>query len=740
MIRDLMKFSTLRSALSLEADAFRSPANYLYFSAPVMLVVLAILVVAFQVNRQLYDQEQVYVGRLAHTASYHTAQLQREHLRLYALIEGTDNTLNETEFQRRRDLIETRIRVMQESLLPGNPSKEVNDLYYQYVTGWWELQPQLTAWQAEPGNRALKAQITAVMEEIELHVNESSILVQQTFEDQITYWAEKSFSLNRLLTVGSAGFAFIIIVVAYTSYLFLRYQAANEQTLRKSEQRLSAILAAIPDAVYRVNGVGILTDIKPPTNEMPSWPKAFFIGKSITDILPADAAKEMKTAIATVLRNGSPLVLELAMPDAKTEERDALYEARLLPSGNDEVQIIVRDITVVKQQEKAALQAQKLESLGVLAGGIAHDFNNLLTGIMAQASLAATKAARGLPVTDNIQKVLLSAERAADLTRQLLAYTGKGKFQVGPLDVNQIIRDTTSLMETALPSHATLQLILQEALPSVHADHTQIQQVVMNLFINAIEALPDGHGAITISTSIEQLPAGLPDAGAAGGRFAGDTLKPGTYVVIKVADTGCGMDQGTLSRIFDPFFTTKAKGHGLGLSATMGVIRTHGGTLQVHSQPGAGTTFTILLPAISEPHSADNEGECPVAPSVDEARKSVLVIDDEADVCGAAKEILEQEGYRVETATAGHDGVAIFRSDYQQFGLLLLDLKMPGMDGHEVYRELQQIQPDLKVVFTSGYSETEVASLTQQSNHISFLPKPYSAESLLRQVGQLLLL
>jgi len=745
-----------------------------------MLTLLALMVVAFQLNRQLYDQEQVDVSRLAHTAHDQTAQLQREHLRLHVLFEGASDQFDADLFQRQLDRVESQLRLVQESLLPSNPSKEINDHYYQYVTGWWELQAQLATWQADRENLAHKAQIRAQMRECEGHLDGITTLVQQSLEERMTYWSDKSRFLNRLLTVGSACFAFIIIVVAYTSYLFLRYQAANEQTLRKSEQRLSAILEAIPDAVYRVNGAGIFTDFKPPANEAVHWFHGRFhgrlIGKSLQDALPPDAAELIKSGIATVLRHGEPLLLELALPDTQSKAL-CLYEARLLPSGKDEIQIITRDITAVKQQEEIALQAQKLESLGVLAGGIAHDFNNLLTGIMAQASLAATKVARGLSVADNIQKVLLSAERAADLTRQLLAYTGKGKFQVGPLDANQVIRDTTALMETALPSHAKLQLILQEKLPAIHADHTQIQQVVMNLFINAIEALPGsqgsayhmvsiapgdfiGHsrqfpknrtrpnqGTITITTSTQQIPNNGPSPSSESllsttidSQFDDDLLPPGEYVVIKVTDTGKGMDQATQSRIFDPFFTTKPKGHGLGLSATIGVIRTHGGSIRVQSRPGVGTTFTIHLPAIATAYTANEDEVPPIARPIDLAQKSVLVIDDEAEVCGAAKEILEHEGYRVETATAGPEGVAIFRTDYQQIGILLLDLKMPGMDGREVYQELQQIQPDLKVVFTSGYSEAEVSPMTEESNHISFLPKPYSAESLIQQVGKLLLL
>ncbi len=705
-----------------------------------MLLVLAILVVAFQINQQLYDQQQIISGRLARTASRQVAQLQREHLRLYAMIEGTRDVVNTTAFQLQLDLVQSRIKIMQNIVFAGNADQEMHELYNTYDEGWRALEPQMIAWQAAPEDPQLRVRVTTEMAGIELEINRLSTLVQLAFEDRMASWANQSKFLNRLLILGAVSFAIIILLVAYASYLFLRNQALSERTLRNSEQRLRAILDAIPDAVYRVNRDGIYTDYKPPVSAGFRLPKETFEGKSIEDVLPAEVANLVQGGIQSVLSSGEQQLLEFMLPDLSTGECH-YFEARLLASGQDEVQIIVRDITTVKQEEEAALQAQKLESLGVLAGGIAHDFNNLLTGMLGQASLAAAKLARNLPASEHIHKVILSAERAADLTRQLLAYTGKGKFQVGPLDFNQLIRDTTGLMDTVLPSNTKLVLTLHDNLPLVQSDRSQIQQVIMNLFINAIEALPDGAGIIEILTDTRQIgEEGFAASFPLNSQASGSELAPGPYVMISVSDNGSGMDQMTLSRIFDPFFSTKPKGHGLGLSATIGIIRTHQGAIIVHSQPGAGTNFTILLPALAAVNLSAEEEAKGMPVSVMDHPKRVLVIDDEANVREVASDILAEQGYIVIPAASGAEGVDLFRANRQEVGVVLLDLKMPGMNGKETFHELQKIQPDLKIIFTSGYSESEVATLTQESERIAFLSKPYNVKALTNQIGQMLAL
>ncbi len=715
--------------------------KFILLIAPLTIALLGTLLLAFQLNRQLSDQQQVIVNRMAHAAVRHTGQLQREHLRFYSLIATTTDTVDEKAFQLQWDLVESRIRVLKNTLDSVTPPPKIEGLYQNYQEQWLVLQPEIEQWKADPSNRTRRQQILTTMADAELYVNLMAAEFQSLFEDRMQSWADKSLFLNRLLTAGSASFVVIILLMTYVIYLFFQNQAVNEKVLRTNEQRLRVILDAIPDAVYRISNTGIYTDYKPAANETHRATADTVYGKHLSDILPAEVAQMLEEGIRSVVITGEDLLLEYPLLDLFTNVIHH-YEARLLPSSNEEVQLIVRDITDVKRQEEAALQAQKLESLGVLAGGIAHDFNNLLTGMLGQASLAAAKLNRGLPALDHIQKVVLSAERAADLTRQLLAYTGKGKFQIDPLDLNQLMRETTALMGTVLPSQVKLVMELQEDLPMVHVDRGQIQQVVMNLFINAIEALSTGEGTITITTGTQFIDDKFAPSQIIGNAQSTNSseLASGEYVVLYVADSGSGMDQNTLSRIFDPFFSTKPKGHGLGLSATMGIVRTHKGALHVQSQLGLGTTFTMLLPAYTVEANEPETEPVPLVPVVAKEQQTVLIIDDEAPVREVATDILVEQGFRVATAVNGIEGIKRFRTDFQTIDLILLDMKMPGINGKETYQELAKIHPTLKVIFTSGYSETEIDTQISQSDRATFLPKPYSAELLMRQVHEMLAL
>lgn len=722
-------FFAKRSVISLP--------KFVLLITPFTVALLAIMILAVQLNRQLYEQQQIIVNRLSHAAVRHAGQLQREHLRFWAMISATGDTIDEKVYLEHRDLVQSRIHVLETTLSAASPQQETWDLFYEYEREWHALQPLLATWQANPQDPTVKARIGARMADFELNVNQIATEVQLLFEDRMQSWTGKSLFLNRLLTVGSFSFIGIILLMSYGVYLLFKEQAGHQEILRTSEQRLRVILDAIPDAVYRMTSAGIYTDYKPAANEAHRLSEESYYQKHLRDVFPPDIAQMIQEGIQTVLAAQEPLLLEYPLTD-DTHHLTRYYEARLLASGTDEVQMIVRDITEVKEQEEAAIQAQKLESLGILAGGIAHDFNNLLTGMLGQASLAVAKLNRGMPALEQVQKVVISAERAADLTRQLLAYTGKGKFQIVLLDLNQLVSDTTALMNTVLPSQTELELLLQDGLPSVQVDRGQIQQVVMNLFINAIEALPEGKGSITIQSGVRWIDEEQNHAPATGGAQASSNseLTAGLYVFLSVIDTGIGMDQATLSRIFDPFFSTKSKGHGLGLSATMGIVRTHHGSLHVQSQPNVGTTFTLLLPA-SEDESVAAEPSTMITPAK-RAQQSILIIDDETAVREAATDILVESGFHVTAANNGHDGIDLFRNNHQQIDVILLDMKMPGLNGSETYQQLRQITPNLKVIFTSGYSDAAVDQQIHESESITFLPKPYTAELLTKQVHEML--
>jgi len=382
-----------------------------------------------------------------------------------------------------------------------------------------------------------------------------------------------------------------------------------------------------------------------------------------------------------------------------------------------------RDITELKVFEEQLRQAAKLESLGVLAGGIAHDFNNLLVGILGNASFVRDvlpPTSRAWPMLDGI---INAGERAAMLTRQLLAYSGKGKFIIRPVNISDLVREMTTLVQASVAKTVTLQLRLAPDLPAVVADVTQLQQLIMNLVINAAESIGDRPGSVTVTTGEQQVVAGESSETAVGG----EPVKPGRYVFFEVEDTGAGMDEGIMARIFDPFFTTKFTGRGLGLSAALGIVRGHEGFIQVVSSPGLGSTFKVLFPAAEEKIKPQ-----PVREAKEDLTGSgvILVVDDEELVRRMATITLEHLRYTILQAGNGQEAIEVFQRNASQIALVILDLSMPVMNGVECLRRLKSIKPDVPVLLSSGFSEAEAASRFQSAGAASFLQKPYTARHL----------
>jgi PAS domain S-box-containing protein len=405
--------------------------------------------------------------------------------------------------------------------------------------------------------------------------------------------------------------------------------------------------------------------------------------------------------------------------------------ARLLAVSQD-----LTDVLQASEQQRALeakmLQAQKMESLGILAGGIAHDFNNLLVGILGNASFVHSEVPAGSAAAEALEELEVTARRAAELARQLLAYSGKGRFSVGPIDLSRLVGEMQRILATVVSKKAELRLLPGEGPLVVEGDATQLRQVVMNLITNASDALQDRPGTITVRTG-----SGRFGAAELRSSYVNGELPAGAYAWVEVADTGVGMGPETAARIFDPFFTTKQSGHGLGLAATLGIVRGHRGTVQVISEPGLGTSIRVLLPAHQAALPEDPRSEA-ASPALAPARATVLVADDDATVRQVARRVLERAGYRVVSAGNGREAVDLLAASPGTIDVVLLDLTMPVMGGEEAFRELRERRLPVRVVLSSGFSEQDASSRFVGSGLAGFIQKPYMVDELLSVIRRAL--
>jgi signal transduction histidine kinase len=385
-----------------------------------------------------------------------------------------------------------------------------------------------------------------------------------------------------------------------------------------------------------------------------------------------------------------------------------------------------------RQLEEQLRRAQKLESLGLLAGGVAHDFNNLLTGILGNASLVLDMTSESAPTREMLRDIIRASERAADLTRQLLAYAGKGNFVIEPVNLSTLVREISDLIRSSVPRTVALDVQLQPDIPPIEADATQMQQLVMNLILNAAEATAERSGEVRVSTGVLRIAPGEPVT-----HYRPNPPSPGTYVTVQVSDDGCGMSELVQTQIFDPFFTTKFTGRGLGLSAALGIVRSHQGAIGVESEVGVGSTFTVLLPVVEtaqprlDPALLNQETQTV-------SSGAVLIIDDEDLVRRAARATLEHFGYTVYDAASGPDGADLFSRLHDRVSAVLLDLTMPRMDGYDVWRYIRRVRPDMKVVISSGFEEADAMKQFSEDPALLFLKKPFTAAGLGNKIQEAL--
>jgi PAS domain S-box-containing protein len=508
---------------------------------------------------------------------------------------------------------------------------------------------------------------------------------------------------------------------------------AEEAARRASEQRRLALEAAQLGAWDYSHDSGIILWDERCTLMFGMPPGEIKTRELIALVHPDDRALVQRAAEkARAGVDGGACDCEFRVPQRDGSERWVNAHGRVYFTGEGDQRRPVRfigvslDITERKQAARRLLEAQKLESLGLLAGGVAHDFNNLLVGVIGNTSLAHEMLPADHPAADLLARVLQNGEQAAHLTRQMLAYSGKGRFLVEMLDLSILVPEMSGLVRPSISKKIVLKFELDADLPPIEADRGQVQQVFMNLTLNASEAMGSGDGLITIRTGVRHV-----DEWYLRSHSEIAELPPGKYVCLEVCDTGCGMDDATRSRIFDPFFSTKFTGRGLGLAAVAGILRGHKGAVAVSSAPGKGSCFTVLFPAATR---AAEERPIAIRNAVLRGTGVILIVDDEKLVREMAKRALERHGYTVLLAESGMAALDTLRRHPGDIALILLDLSMPRMSGEEAVPEFRKIRPGVKVLVSSGYSEAETMSLFKGQRVSGFIQKPYTSTMLAEKV------
>ncbi|MGE4606775.1 MAG: response regulator, partial [Myxococcota bacterium] len=511
-------------------------------------------------------------------------------------------------------------------------------------------------------------------------------------------------------------------------------QHRAEAALRKSESRLKAILTAMDaERALIVTRAGIVhsTLSEPPTKKSHDGDgEGEIVGRSIHEFLPGEAGDRVFTAVKDVYATGGRSELEVSagLPSGTSHFDISLRTLRSTSGGIESVLAIVRDVTQRKADALVLRQAQRLESLGVLAGGVAHDFNNLLVGVLGNAEFALDKLGATSSLRPVLEDIIRASTRAAELTRELLAYAGRAKLEADAVDVAALVEETARLVGPGIVDGVTIEVDCKPGSIWVHADATQIRQVVMNFIMNAADAMEGVGGRVEVRADAMYM-----DRLALERFTIHETLVPGDYALVEVSDRGVGMDRQTLDMIFDPFFTTKFQGRGLGLASTLGIVRAHGGAIHVESEPGLGSTFSMLLPRISSVPMMPSKPET----DVHAGSETILVVDDEVVVRVAVRRMLELRGYHVFEATSGSRAVEVIRRG-SAVDLALVDLTMPEMDGEQTFAALRALAPDMPVVFMSGHSREDVGLRVADKDRTAHITKPFRMSVLGETIAALL--
>jgi PAS domain S-box-containing protein len=507
---------------------------------------------------------------------------------------------------------------------------------------------------------------------------------------------------------------------------------AREQELRTSEEIFRRIFELFPGPVTLAEMDGTIIACNEEFCSTVGRQRQEMIGHRTSSFSTwVDPAQ--REAMFADLAKGKPVDwLEFKLRRSDGQVRNMQISCRLFElEGRTVVLAVARDITELRNLEQQMLHTQKLESLGILAGGIAHDFNNLLTGILGNADLARSEMSPLAPARASLEGIEVAARRAADLCRQLLAYSGRGRFIVQPLSLQELVEEMGHLLSVSISKKVVLKYHFGKGLPAVDADATQLRQVIMNLIVNASEAIGERSGVISVTVGLAHC-----DADYLKGCLGVDQLREGNYVYLEVADTGNGIESADIDRIFDPFFSTKFTGRGLGLAAVLGIMRGHHGVIRVYSEPGRGTTFKLLFPASESP--ARKLEVKPAASSTYKASAKILLADDEDTIRNLGRKMLQRAGFEVIVAADGREAIEKFAAGMASIDLVILDLTMPHFDGEGCFRELRKLKPGVKVILSSGYNEQDIVDRFAGKGLAGFIQKPYTTEELLSKIREVL--
>ena len=528
----------------------------------------------------------------------------------------------------------------------------------------------------------------------------------------------------------------MVVGVSRIAPVFLELQKSTTE-IQRSQRQLQDILDHFPAAVYVKDREGKYLLVNKYVAKTFEISKVDRLPYTDYDLLPHDVAEMARRNDAQVIAKRKPIEFQETLTGSDGTRRHYLSIKFPLFDSTGEVYAICgisSDVTERlrldqerREFESQLQEAQRLESLGVLAGGIAHDFNNLLAAILGRIDLALSHDDVNAAVREDLDHAVSASQAAAALCNQLLVYAGKGKPQMVPVNLSELVANMSRLMEVSSSQKAKFERNLASDLPAIEADPSQVQQVVMNLVTNATEALTNASGSVTISTSHVTI-----DDKTSPVLHAGERLPAGSYLCLEVRDTGEGMDEETRRRLFEPFYTTKFTGRGLGLAAVAGIMKSHRGGLGVESSLGAGAVFRAYFPvSLAAPNPVSEESRARMEHNADAA---ILVVDDEPMIRNLVTKILERSGYAVQTAENGKQAVELFSANPDSFSLILMDVLMPVMDGHQALAEMQRIDPAAKILLSSGFDEESMNASLSADSATGFIQKPYRAMELLEAV------